>query len=361
MAPLAILLTVQRATDSYPDGGFAVAAFGLTAGVSAPFRGRLVDRRGMRSWLPAMAAGFGAALLALGLVALASGPAWLLVALAGLAGIGAPPLFASARSLWPHAVEPALVRRGYALTSLISDVGQVAGPALAGVLFVLADWAALLVCAATARPRGGARRLGRRRARRRARGHSRCRGSSGAVLSRRCWSCRSCSARRSASCRSPCRRSPGSGARTGLPGRSSPRSRSGSVVGRALVREPQLAAAGAGSLPVLACSRSGSCSPRSGSRRPPAMLATLLVLAGLAFGPATVSMLESLDVLAPGGGAEAMTWVTTAEAAGWAAGGAVAGLLVVHVADWAPFVLASVILVVPVGFLLALRATPVGG
>ena len=62
-------------------------------------------------------------------------------------------------------------------------------------------------------------------------------------------------------------------------------------------------------------------------------------------------------MLAPGGGAEALTWVTTAEAAGWAAGGAVAGLLVVHVADWSPFVLASAILVVPVGLLLALRAS----
>ena len=89
------------------------------------------------------------------------------------------------------------------------------------------------------------------------------------------------------------------------------------------------------------------------------VLAALLVIAGLAFGPATVSMLESLDVLAPGGGAEAMTWVTTAEAAGWAAGGAGAGLLVVHVADWAPFALASAILVVPVGFLLALRLAEV--
>ncbi len=150
MVPLTILLTVQRATGSYPDGGYAVAAFGLTAGASAPFRGRLVDRRGMRTWLPLMAGGYGATLIALDLVGLASGPTWALVALAGLAGISAPPLFASARSLWPHAVEAALVRRGYAITSLISDVGQVAGPALAGVLFVFTDWTALLVCAAAA-------------------------------------------------------------------------------------------------------------------------------------------------------------------------------------------------------------------
>ena len=86
-------------------------------------------------------------------------------------------------------------------------------------------------------------------------------------------------------------------------------------------------------------------------------LAVLLVVAGLAFGPATISIFESLDVLAPGGGAEALTWVTTAEAAGWAAGTAVASLLVIHVATWSPFVLASLILVVPVGGLLVWRRT----
>jgi hypothetical protein len=81
-------------------------------------------------------------------------------------------------------------------------------------------------------------------------------------------------------------------------------------------------------------------------------LAPLLVVAGLAYGPATVSIFESLDVLAPGGGAEALTWVTTAEAGGWAAGTAVASVLVIHVAPWSPFVIASLILVVPVGLLL---------
>ena len=77
------------------------------------------------------------------------------------------------------------------------------------------------------------------------------------------------------------------------------------------------------------CSRSGCCSRRSGSRRAPATLAHAARAS-----PASPSArrpsrcFESLDVLAPGGGAEAFTWVTTAEAAGWAAGSAVAGLLV---------------------------------
>src|SRR4051812_19633046 len=137
-APLAVLLTARHATGSYPAAGLVVAAFGLTAGASAPFRGRLVDRRGMHRRLPVLSTGCAASLLLLDAVALASGPTWSLVLIAGVAGISAPPLVASARSLWTRAVDASFVRRGYAITSLISDVGQVGGPVLAGLLFAVA-------------------------------------------------------------------------------------------------------------------------------------------------------------------------------------------------------------------------------
>jgi len=147
MVSLTILLAVQRATGSYPQGGFAVVAFALAAGLSAPARGRLVDRRGARRWLPALATGYAAALCALDVVAHVWARPALLLALAALAGLSAPPLFASARPLWLQTVGPDLVRRGYALTSLLGDVGQVAGPALAGLLFVVDTWSAPLLCA----------------------------------------------------------------------------------------------------------------------------------------------------------------------------------------------------------------------
>jgi len=88
----------------------------------------------------------------------------------------------------------------------------------------------------------------------------------------------------------------------------------------------------------------------------PWSLGLLLLLAGLAFGPATVSLFEVLDVLAPGGGAEALTWVTTAEAGGAAVGSAAAGVLVVHGAPWLPFVLAAALLVGAAGIGLFVRA-----
>jgi len=48
--------------------------------------------------------------------------------------------------------------------------------------------------------------------------------------------------------------------------------------------------------------------------------------------------------------------VTTAEATGTALGSAVAGVAVVHVGVWAPFTLASALLVLPVGVVVAGRA-----
>src|SRR5580704_7748103 len=146
MVGLTLLLTVERLTGSYPDGGFAVSLFALAAGASAPMRGRLVDRRGARRWLPGLAAAYAVSLCAIDLLARLDGPLWSLLALAACVGATTPPLFSSARAVWPQAVEPHLLRRGYALTSLLADSGQVAGPAIASVLFLVSSWIAPLLC-----------------------------------------------------------------------------------------------------------------------------------------------------------------------------------------------------------------------
>src|ERR1700722_2571436 len=112
MVGLTLLLTVERLTGSYPDGGFAVSLFALAAGASAPMRGRLVDRRGARRWLPGLAAAYAVSLCAIDLLARLDGPLWSLLALAACVGATTPPLFSSARAVWPQAVEPHLLRRG---------------------------------------------------------------------------------------------------------------------------------------------------------------------------------------------------------------------------------------------------------
>ncbi len=84
-------------------------------------------------------------------------------------------------------------------------------------------------------------------------------------------------------------------------------------------------------------------------------LAPLLLVAGLAFGPATISMFEALDVVAPAAGTEALTWVTTAEASGAGAGSALAGVLVVHAGAAVAFLSASLVLALPASLALVLR------
>jgi hypothetical protein len=86
-----------------------------------------------------------------------------------------------------------------------------------------------------------------------------------------------------------------------------------------------------------------------------AELGVVLLVAGLAFGPATVSMFEVLDVIVPGGGTESLTWVTTAEAAGSAGGSALAGVLATRSGVAAPFALAAGATVIAAGAGLALR------
>ncbi len=353
MVALTVLLVVERSSGSYRDGGFAVAAFSLMSGVSAPFRGRLVDRRGARTWLPALSLGYCAGLVTLDVVAHASGPAWLLVVLGGVIGGSTPPVFASGRAVWPQAVEPELLRHGYAATSLLLDVGQVAGPALASLLFLASGWIAPALCGAT--------------------------GITAALLSL------------------PTRR-PENYTHDPRPMPSLRRSRAlvgllavSIVLGgsQGLVQVSVPAAAGrwhhpglAG--PLLAAFAVGSVAGALwfGSRawrapvidrylrcvvvlglllapvtlaRGPGTLAPLLLLAGLAFGPATISLFETLDAVVPGAGAEALTWITTAEAAGSALGSALAGLLATHTGVEVPFGLASVILVVPVGAIVLVR------
>ena len=87
------------------------------------------------------------------------------------------------------------------------------------------------------------------------------------------------------------------------------------------------------------------------------VLAVTLFVAGIAFGPATVSIFEALDHLAPRAGTEALTWMTTAEGCGAAGGASLAGYLVVHVGGWSAFTVASVLFVIPAGGAIVAHAT----
>jgi MFS family permease len=339
MLTLTVLLTVERATGSYRTAGFAVAAWALTASVSAPFRGRLIDRGGARIWLPAMACGYAVFLVALDLAAHGGLPPWSLVLLAAGSGLSAPPIFASARSLWVHVVEPDLVRRGYALMSLLYDAGQIVGPIVAAAVFLFSSWPGAFICGAFA--------------------------VCGALLS--------LPARRHVDADVTPKPMPalrGNRALVGLLGVSILFGSSQGVVqvavpaasshwGHTALAGVLLAAFAAGSVTgalwygsrvwrlgpferyLRAVVLVGVLLAPSAFTRSPAQLGIVLFATGLAFGPATVALFETLDVLAPGSGAESLTWVTTAEAAGSATGSALAGVLASHGSVWAAFALGA--------------------
>lgn len=130
---LAVVLAVHAASGSFAVAGAAVAAFSAGSGLLAPVRGRIVDARGPRvlaAFAPVHAAGL--ALLVAGCAAGWSRPA--LVAIAGLAGATCPPLIATARSVWPRVAGPELVQAAHAVNAALGDAAMVVSPAVVGLL-----------------------------------------------------------------------------------------------------------------------------------------------------------------------------------------------------------------------------------
>jgi MFS family permease len=151
---LAIVLSVASAGGSLAGAGLAVGGFSAAAALLAPLRGRLVDRRGGRA-LVLFALVHTALLVLLAAAGAKGAPVGPLVALATLAGAVSPPLIARARALWPVISGPELRRTGHALNALLGDAGAVMGPASVGALTALfAAPVALAVLAAG--PLGGA-------------------------------------------------------------------------------------------------------------------------------------------------------------------------------------------------------------
>ncbi|MEW2129687.1 MFS transporter [Streptomyces sp. NPDC005435] len=179
VAPLAILLSVNRATGSYAVSGVVMSLFGGAAVFLMPLRASLADRYGARRALLPMATLYAVLLCVLAALAWRPGaPAVLIGAAAALAGACAPPLGPVMRALWSELVTDRQLRhRAYSLDGVAEELLFVSGPVLVGVLVTWAPPAsgillgALLVVAGTAafvtspamtgpRPRSGRTRLG---------------------------------------------------------------------------------------------------------------------------------------------------------------------------------------------------------
>ncbi|MEU4149604.1 MFS transporter [Streptomyces sp. NPDC026659] len=158
VAPLAVLLSVNRATGSYAVSGMVMSLFGGAAVFLMPLRASLVDRYGARRALLPMATLYAVLLCVLAALLWRPGaPAALIGAAAALAGACAPPLGSVMRALWSELVtDRHLQRRAYSLDGVAEELLFVSGPVLVGALITWAPPAsgillgALLIVGGTA-------------------------------------------------------------------------------------------------------------------------------------------------------------------------------------------------------------------
>lgn len=130
---LPALLVLAERYDGFTVAGIALAGFGLTSGLLAPLRGRVIDHRG-RVALVVLTVAF-VALLAPAPWLPSSMP-WLVVAVATLAGAVAPPAAAVTRRGWTALLgdAPDPVRTAaFSVDSVGEESAYVAGPALAAL------------------------------------------------------------------------------------------------------------------------------------------------------------------------------------------------------------------------------------
>jgi MFS family permease len=158
------LLLVAAVHASMTTAGLVVAGYTLGQGVTGPLRGRLADRHGLARVCAICGGMYAVALLGLLAGALASSPAWLLVAAAAAAGLVVPPLSPGMRSLWSAHAAGMLRHAAFALDAAVFDLAYITGPVLAsslaagiapaaavGVLLAL-TCAAVIIIGARSRP-----------------------------------------------------------------------------------------------------------------------------------------------------------------------------------------------------------------
>jgi MFS family permease len=136
MVPLATILLMNERTGSYLIAGTVAGLVALRDAITTPVQGRLVDRFGLaRVVLPAVLVHVLGVALLLG----ASGHHGVAVAVlaAGLIGSGNPPISAGMKTIWPPLVGQDELPAAYTLESLVQQVVFLSGPLLIALITAL--------------------------------------------------------------------------------------------------------------------------------------------------------------------------------------------------------------------------------
>lgn len=156
MATLAIVLLVVERSGSYGSAGVISASYMLTAAVSAPLLGRLIDRWGQRQVLVPAALGFGAGVLGLLASVELSAPPPLPHLCAAMAGAAFPPVGACIRARWTSALSDAgRLHTAFSFEAVVDESVFMLGPVLITLLATQVSEAAAVVAVAVLGVVGG--------------------------------------------------------------------------------------------------------------------------------------------------------------------------------------------------------------
>ena len=149
---LAVILYLRASTGSYAIAGAVAGSLAAGSGLTAPVQGRLVDRFGPRPVLPPLGVAHAAALGALVAFGELDAPVAVLVACGFAAGITVPLASSVLRSMWPQLLRgrPELIRAAYALDAVMIELIFIAGPLLTALIATLVSPAAALIVSAVA-------------------------------------------------------------------------------------------------------------------------------------------------------------------------------------------------------------------
>lgn len=131
---LPLFYAVADATGSVGLAGIAVGLYGAGASFLAPVRAWFIDRFGARRVLSVLVGIFGGTLAAIGLSALLSPNGALLIVLAAVAGVFAPPLGPTMRVAWGRLTPSSdLLKKALSFDAVIEELLYLGGPAAAGI------------------------------------------------------------------------------------------------------------------------------------------------------------------------------------------------------------------------------------
>lgn len=131
---LPLFYAVADATGSVGLAGIAVGLYGAGASFLAPVRTWFVDRFGARRVLSVLVGIFGGTLAAIGLSALLSPNGAVLIGLAAVAGVFAPPLGPTMRVAWGRLTPSSdLLKKALSFDAVVEELLYLGGPAAAGI------------------------------------------------------------------------------------------------------------------------------------------------------------------------------------------------------------------------------------